>query len=191
MRGNTRLKRLAPCGESRRKKRAGKGGQGTCNRASVAHATRPDSRSEFLAQVVQTTHRQSAGNSSSRRRAASNARREPIAMAELDDGRSVPRRECREQIKFCVVRSRGCRQRQGEMWINPEKGEKPAPYFPASSFFTSSLTTFPSTRIPAAANFAIAFFITVPISFIVGEPISAMVAFTPAAMSASLAAFGR
>ena len=64
-------------------------------------------------------------------------------------------------------------------------------YFPANSFFTMSLTTFPSTRIPDAANLAIAFFITVPISFMVGEPISAIVAFTPAAISDSLAALGR
>jgi len=34
--------------------------------------------------------------------------------------------------------------------------------------------------MPAALNFAIAFFMTVPISFIVGAPISAMVALTPA-----------
>ena len=53
-------------------------------------------------------------------------------------------------------------------------------YFPASSLFTISLTTFPSTRMPAALNLAIAFFMTVPISFIVGAPISAMVALTPA-----------
>ena len=64
-------------------------------------------------------------------------------------------------------------------------------HFPASSFFTSSLTTFPSTRIPAAANLAMAFFITVPMSFIVGEPISAIVVLTPAAISAALAAFGK
>ena len=64
-------------------------------------------------------------------------------------------------------------------------------YFPANSFFTASLTTFPSTRIPAAANLAMAFFMTVPMSFIVGDPISAMVAFTPAMISSSPAAFGR
>jgi len=64
-------------------------------------------------------------------------------------------------------------------------------YFPANSFFTISLTVFPSTRMPAAEKRAMAFFITVPISFIVGEPISAMTAFTPATISASLAALGR
>jgi hypothetical protein len=64
-------------------------------------------------------------------------------------------------------------------------------HFPASSRFTASLTTFPSTRMPAPEKRAIAFFITVPMSFIVGEPISAMVAFTPAAISASPAALGR
>ena len=49
-------------------------------------------------------------------------------------------------------------------------------YFPASSLFTASLTCFPSTRIPAPANRAMTFFITAPISFIVGAPISAMTA---------------
>jgi hypothetical protein len=63
-------------------------------------------------------------------------------------------------------------------------------YFPANSFFTASLTTFPSTRIPAAAKRAMAFFITAPISFIVGEPISTIAAFTPAAISTSPAALG-
>src|SRR5215472_2659629 len=61
-------------------------------------------------------------------------------------------------------------------------------YFPVNSFFTVSLTSLPSTRAPA--NFAITFFITVPISFIVGEPISAMVALTVAMTSASLTALG-
>jgi hypothetical protein len=64
-------------------------------------------------------------------------------------------------------------------------------YFPANSFFTISLTTLPSTRMPAALNLAIAFFITVPISFMVGAPISAIAAFTPATTSASPAALGR
>ena len=45
--------------------------------------------------------------------------------------------------------------------------------------------------MPAALNLAMAFFITVPISFMVGEPISAMAAFTPATISASPAALGR
>src|ERR1700722_1505896 len=64
-------------------------------------------------------------------------------------------------------------------------------HFGCSSRFTISLTIFPSTRMPAALNLAIAFFITVPISFMVGAPISAMAAFTPATRSASLAALGR
>ena len=64
-------------------------------------------------------------------------------------------------------------------------------YFPANSFLTDSLTTLPSTRKPAALKRAIAFFMTVPISFIVGVPISAMTALTPAAISPALAAFGR
>jgi hypothetical protein len=64
-------------------------------------------------------------------------------------------------------------------------------YFPANSFFTASLTTLPSTRMPAALNRAMAFFITVPMSFIVGDTISAMAAFTPATISSSPAALGR
>src|SRR5258708_27807905 len=68
----------------------------------------------------------------------------------------------------------------------------PSPHhFPPNSFFTASLTTFPSTRMPCAENFAMAFFITVPISFIVGDPISAMAGLTPAAISSSPATFGR
>ena len=43
--------------------------------------------------------------------------------------------------------------------------------------------------MPAALNLAIAFFMTVPISFMVGAPISAMAAFTPATMSASPGGF--
>ncbi len=66
------------------------------------------------------------------------------------------------------------------------------PYFPASSFFTASLTAFPSTRIPAAAKRAMAAFITVPISFMAGAGvISAIAARTPATISSSPAAFGR
>ena len=53
-------------------------------------------------------------------------------------------------------------------------------YFPASSRFTASLTCFPSTRMPAPEKRAMTFFITVPISFIVGAPISAMTSLTPA-----------
>ena len=64
-------------------------------------------------------------------------------------------------------------------------------YFPANSFFTASLTTFPSTRMPWAANFAMAVFMTVPMSFMVGESISAVAAFTPATISASPAGLGR
>ena len=75
--------------------------------------------------------------------------------------------------------------------LSPHEHSQFLCYFPANSFFTISLTTFPSTRMPAALNLAMAFFMTVPMSFMVGEPISAMAAFTPAAMSASLAAFGR
>ena len=63
-----------------------------------------------------------------------------------------------------------------------------ASYFPASSFFTASLTSLPSTRAPA--NLAITFFITVPMSFMVGAPISAMVAFTAATISSSPTALG-
>ena len=67
-----------------------------------------------------------------------------------------------------------------------------SPYgFVPSSRFTASLTNFPSTRMPAALNLAMAFFITVPMSFIVGESISAITAFTPATISASPAALGR
>ena len=64
-------------------------------------------------------------------------------------------------------------------------------YFPVNSFFTISLTTLPSTRMSAPWKRAITFFITVPMSFMVGAPISAMTALTPAATSASLAALGR
>ena len=45
-------------------------------------------------------------------------------------------------------------------------------YFPPNSRFTISLTCLPSTRMPPAAKRAIAFFMTAPISFIVGEPIT-------------------
>jgi hypothetical protein len=61
-------------------------------------------------------------------------------------------------------------------------------YFPANSFFTVSLTSLPSTRAPP--NFAMTFFMTVPMSLMVGEPISAIVAFTAATMSASPIALG-
>jgi hypothetical protein len=64
-------------------------------------------------------------------------------------------------------------------------------YFPANSRFTASLTIFPSTRMPAALKRAMAFFMTVPMSFMVGVPISATTAFTPATTSASPAALGR
>jgi hypothetical protein len=64
-------------------------------------------------------------------------------------------------------------------------------YFPANSRFTASLTTFPSTRMPAPENRAMTFFITAPISFIVGDPISAITIFTPATISSSPAALGR
>jgi hypothetical protein len=64
-------------------------------------------------------------------------------------------------------------------------------YFPANSRFTASLTTFPSTRMPAPENRAMTFFITAPISFIVGDPISAITVFTPATISSSPAALGR
>jgi hypothetical protein len=60
-----------------------------------------------------------------------------------------------------------------------------------NSRFTTSLTCFPSTLIPVAAKRAMTFFITVPMSFIVGEPISAMTALTPATTSSSPAALGR
>ena len=79
------------------------------------------------------------------------------------------------------------RQRQrGLRW---QKRQQRLPlYFPASSFFTVSLTSLPSTRAPT--NLAMTFFITAPMSFIVGAPISAMVVFTAAVMSASLTALG-
>ena len=65
-------------------------------------------------------------------------------------------------------------------------------YFPANSFLTASLTTLPSTRIPAAAKRAMAAFITVPISFIAGVGvISAIAARTPATISSSPASLGR
>jgi hypothetical protein len=64
-------------------------------------------------------------------------------------------------------------------------------YPPLSSFFTVSLTTLPSTRAPLAENLAIAFFMTVPMSFIDGDPISEMVARTTDAISSAPAAFGR
>ena len=64
-------------------------------------------------------------------------------------------------------------------------------YFPANSRFTASLTTFPSTRMPAPENRAMTFFITAPISFIAGDPISAITIFTPATISSSPAALGR
>jgi|GEM_PF-6220738 len=61
-------------------------------------------------------------------------------------------------------------------------------YFPVNSFITALLTTLPSTRAPAKR--AMTFFITAPMSFIVGEPISAMVALTAAMISSSATAFG-
>jgi hypothetical protein len=61
-------------------------------------------------------------------------------------------------------------------------------YFPANSFFTVSLTSLPSTRAPA--NFAMVAFITLPMSFMVGDPISAMVSLTLAITSASLTNLG-
>jgi hypothetical protein len=64
-------------------------------------------------------------------------------------------------------------------------------YFPANSRLTASLTIFPSTRTSAAEKRAITFFITVPISFIVGDPISAITAFTPATTWSSPADCGR
>jgi hypothetical protein len=82
-----------------------------------------------------------------------------------------------------------CRKRRSRLCLGP--GKATGAYFPANSFLTASLTTFPSTRMPWAANFAIAVFITVPMSFMVGEPISAMAAFTPAVISASPAALGK
>jgi hypothetical protein len=63
-------------------------------------------------------------------------------------------------------------------------------YLGVSSRLTASLTCLPSTRTPAAENRAMTFFITVPISFIVGDPISVMTAFTPPTMSSSPAALG-
>src|SRR5215472_375161 len=62
---------------------------------------------------------------------------------------------------------------------------------PPNCFFTTSLTVLPSTRAPVACSLAMAFFMTVPMSFIVGDPISAMVAFTTAAISSSPMALGR
>ncbi len=56
------------------------------------------------------------------------------------------------------------------------------------AFFTASLTSFPSTRAPP--NLAITAFMTAPMSFMVGEPISATVAATVAAMSSALRALG-
>ncbi len=65
-------------------------------------------------------------------------------------------------------------------------------YFPANSFFTASLTTLPSTRMPAAANLAMAAFMTVPMSFMAGGGvIPAIAARTPAMISSSPAALGR
>ena len=73
----------------------------------------------------------------------------------------------------------------------PATGQLGAASYPAlSSFFTVSLTTLPSTRVPAAANFNMAVFITVPMSFIVGVPISEIVARTTDSISSWLAAFG-
>lgn len=63
-------------------------------------------------------------------------------------------------------------------------------YFPASSCFTISLTVLPSARTPLAANFAMVFFITVPMSFAVGAPISPITARTAVRTSSSDTAFG-
>ena len=65
---------------------------------------------------------------------------------------------------------------------------KELPTQDASCFFTSSLSSLPSTR--ASPNLALAFFITAPMSFMVGDPISAMVARTVATISSSPTAFG-
>src|SRR5208337_2718876 len=51
-----------------------------------------------------------------------------------------------------------------------EDGQRAADYLPASSLFTASLTTLPSTRAPAKR--AMSFFITAAMSLIVGDPIS-------------------
>ncbi len=62
-------------------------------------------------------------------------------------------------------------------------------FHPASAFFTASLTCLPSMRAPA--KLAITFFMIVPISLAVGEPISAITDCTAAAISAGPTALGR
>jgi hypothetical protein len=90
-----------------------------------------------------------------------------------------PECSCAPDLLNCAEQSaHGCPVQRGTAYLD-------------NSFFTASLTTLPSTRMPCAANLAMAFFMTVPISFIVGDPNSEMAAFTPATISASPAAFGR
>ena len=109
------------------------------------------------------------------------------AESSADHGRRKARRESRAE-ESCE----GARDIE-ERGISGTAAEQVtrANYFPANSRFTASLTTFPSTRMPAPLKRAITFFITVPMSFMVGEPISAITAFTPATISASPVAFGR
>ncbi len=104
------------------------------------------------------------------------------------------RRDLREQNRFAL--SDFGRHLFGNQILAAQPAAVPTQqslhgYFPANSRFTISLTNFPSTRMPAPENLAMAFFITVPMSFMVGEPISAIVAFTPATTSASPAALGK
>ena len=114
---------------------------------------------------------------------------EKAALKKVAKERGVSKSEAYRELQ------RGQVERLVEPGARPDSRGRPSHklrcYFPASSFFTISLTILPSTRMPAALKLAMAFFITVPISFMVGAPISAMAAFTPATISASPAALGR
>jgi len=113
-----------------------------------------------------------------------------ICSASVSERAGLLSRICRCRVLAVWLSS--ARQRISSSFLDSRSSTRRPPYFPANSRLTVSLTIFPSTRISAPANLAITFFITVPMSFMVGgEPISAMTAFTPATMSASLAALGR
>src|SRR5947199_4304429 len=95
--------------------------------------------------------------------------------------------ECRWRRASCLRSVCGCADASLRIDLNYDERS----YFGVNSRFTASLTCFPSTLIPAAAKRAMTFFITVPMSFMVGEPISPITALTPATISSSPAALGR
>jgi hypothetical protein len=119
-------------------------------------------------------------------------------LAGLKPGERQWRVRCAGETIACVTRFLGAKSccipsaPERGRWTRTWPLKHRSVYFPANSFFTASLTTLPSTRIPAAAKRAIAAFITVPMSFMAGAGvISALEARTPAAISSSPAAFGK